>query len=296
MCPSRQSPLLAIVAAALLTGCSLLPRAPHTDPLPAGPPTGGQAVPRTLACEVFVIRVADDDPVCGADLWQFVDEQAFPTALRQRLAANGIRAGIVTAPPPACLAEKLSPTQAPDEPAALLARPPRIRSILRILPTQESELVAAAGPQVMAILEHDGAGVSGAAYEQASGVFTLSARPGADGRMRLAVAPLVKHGAVERTWAGAAGSFRLEAGQRRRVFDRLRLEAELSDQEALVIAGSGPPASTVGDAFLRDEVAGQSFRRLLVIRPLGRGLDPRFAAAADSDAEDSGGLDGMQRP
>ncbi len=293
--PTTTLPLLAI-AAALLTGCSILPRLPQGDPVAPGPPTGGQAVPRTLACEVFVIRVDEADPVCGEELWRYVDEQTFPTALRQRLAANGIRAGIVTDPPPACLAEKLTAAPAADEPAAPLARPPRIHSVLRLLPSQESELVAAAGPQAMVILENDGAGVSGDAYEQASGVFTMSARPVADGRIQLTVTPLVKHGAVERTWAGADGAFRLEAGQRRRVFEALSLAAELADHQALVIAGDGPPASTVGEAFLRDEVAGQPYRRVLVVRPLSRGLDPRFAATAAGVGDAPGTLDGVGRP
>jgi len=275
--------LPALIAAA--AGCAGLPRPPAAALAP-GPPTGGQAVPRTLTCEVFSIRVVDTDPVCSDELWRYVDEQTLPNALRQRLAANGLRAGIVSDPPPDCLAEKLAPAPAADDLAPAIAQPPRIRSLLRLLPAQESELVAAAGPQSMVILEHDGSTVTGAPYEQATGVFTVTARPVADGRIRLAVAPLVKHGAVERTWAGADGAFRLEAGQRRHAFDGLRLEAELADHQALVIAGDGPAGSTVGDAFLREQVAGQSYRRILVIRPLARGLDPRFTSAGDDNASD----------
>lgn len=269
-------------------GCAHLAAPPPTDPVAPGPPRGGGARPRTLACEVFLLRAAEGDDLRGDGLWQFVDEQVFPEPLRRRLASHGLRAGVVSDPPPECLAGRLAP--ATTEPAPP-ADPSRVHSVLRLLPGQESELVAVAGPRRLVILEHDDDGIGGGTYEDASAVVTLVAHPGADGRTRLVLTPTVKHGAIERSWEGTDGAFRLATGQRRRGFDGLRMEIELADHEALVVAGAGAPAATVGDAFFRDESGPTAVHRLLVIRPLARALDPRFAAAGTG----SGDLESLRR-
>ena len=138
-------PLVAVAA-----GCAHLAAPPPTDPIAPGPPRGGHARPRTLACEVFLLRATDGDDLRGEALWRFVDEQALSEPLRRRLASHGLRAGVVSEPAPECLAGHLvAETDTPANPAD----PARVHSVLRLLPGQESELVAVAGPRRMVILD-----------------------------------------------------------------------------------------------------------------------------------------------
>lgn len=283
--PRRVPPSVVVgcVAVALLSGCSALQRTDgDTATMAPGSPSGGGATPRTIACEVFAIRSEQAAGPWTDDLWPFVDEQVFAAPLRERLAAAGIRAGIVGDPPPECLATRLLPGT--DEPGTAIADPARVRTVLRLLPGQEGELVTAEGPRQFVILEHDRGAVGGGIYDDASGILAIDALPAADGRIQVSITPVVKHGRLSRQWKGADGAFRLEAGQERRTFDTLRLQIELTDHQALVISGDGAEAATVGDAFFRDEAAGHPCRRLLVIRPLARGRDPRFASVDDGTA------------
>jgi selenophosphate synthase len=78
--------------------------------------------------------------------------------------------------------------------------------------------------------------------------------------------------------------FRLETGQVRRRFEPLEIETLLPHQGMLVIGAVGEPAATVGDALLRDRDGAAAGMQLLVIRPLGTGVDPAFDAI-DASAE-----------
>jgi hypothetical protein len=248
-----------------------------------------RTAPQTIPLELIFVRHEEHDPVMRDELWNLVDEQAFDDALRRRLIANGLRAGVVTATLPPHLAERFEPTGAsPGDslPAALPDNPALVRHLLRLLPGRSSDVLAASGLAQLVVLRHDADGVHGGTFSDASALVALKAWPAADGRVKLRLEPTIKHGPMERSWVGEDGMFRLEAGQRRDVLQGLEFEATVPSGSMLLVGCSGAPASTAGDALFRDKAGSRSGQRLLAIRPLAgnRAGDPMFAPSSTDTA------------
>ena len=246
--------------------------------------------PKTIPLELIFVRFEEHDPLLRDELWGIVDEQILDDSLRRRLHANGLRAGIVTAELPPHLADRFLPrTAAATEtlPTALPDNPALVRHLLRLLPGRSSDVMAATGIGELVLLEHDGEGIRGRTYADASSLFGLRAWPAADGRVRLHLAPTIKHGPVERSWVGEDGMFRLEAGQRRDELAGISFEVTVPSGSMIVVGCVGEPASTVGDAFFRDRTGSRAGQRLLAIRPdpLAHPIDPMFATD-DADGGD----------
>mgnify|MGYP006266366363 CR=1 FL=1 len=281
--------LVSLLAAA--PGCQSL-----TAPRDAVPPLGGadtmasKPAPRTIPVDLIFARFDAHDTTCRDDLWNAVDEQALDDGLRRRLAANGLRVGIVTGDLPPQLAERILPDRAvtPALSDAVAADSPLTHRLLRLLPGRRSEVIAAAGVEDLVLLETGDGQVRGGTYRDATGLFELKVRPAADGRVRIDLVPEIKHGPMERSWVGEDGMFRMEAGQRRHRRDDLALSVELRERALLVVGCAGEHGSTLGDALLRDHGGTRSTMRLLVIRPLATAVDPMFASAATpADGDDS---------
>lgn len=277
----------ATVAVALATtaGCRTTLQgnaAPATAEAPRTPP-------RTIPLDFVFVRHDEHDAVIGEELWGLVDEQALDAGARRRLQANGLRAGVVTARLPPHIAVRFTPAPpAAGEtlPTALPENPALVRHSLRLLPGRASDVLAAAGIDELVLLQHDDGTVRGATYRDASTVVAIRAYPAPDGRVRLRLVPTVKHGPMERSWVGEEGMFRLEAGQRREKLESLAIDTELPPGTMLVLGCSGDPASTVGDAFFRDQRG--SGRRLLAVMPTPTvpTADPMFAPAAGTAADE----------
>lgn len=257
----------------------------------AGPPTGKPA-PKTVSLEVTFARAEVSDAAWQDDLWKLTDEQILPLEVRTRLAANGLRAGLLSGPPPADIAARLEPVAPPDDPEALPAadaeRPAVVRRLLNLLPGRDNEVVATTRPGDLILFEHDGADVHGGTYRDATAYFALKAWPAADGRVRIELVPTIKHGPLERSWIGDEGAFRLETGQRREPLDRLAIAAAIPPGGTLFVGGVGETASAAGDAFFTERADARPTRRVLAIRVRGRSCDPAFAEPACDDAAERG--------
>ena len=267
---------------ACATGCQSL-----TMPRDTGPPLVGaetaatKPAPRTIPVELIFARFDEHDTACREELWNVVDEQSFDDGLRRRLAANGLRVGIVTGDLPPHLAERILPDRAAPAAAAdmVAAESPLTHRLLRLLPGRRSEVIAATGIENLVLLETGDGQVRGGTYRDATGLFELKVRPAADGRVRIDLVPEIKHGPLERSWVGEDGMFRLEAGQRRHRRDDLALGVELREGALLLVGCAGEQGATLGDALLRDHGGTRSTMRLLAIRALGPAVDPMFATA-----------------
>lgn len=235
--------------------------------------------PRTLPVEVRFVRHDPRDQAFAADLWKHVDEQSLDSGLRLRLAAAGLRAGVVTGSLPVDVAARLEPAAAVDPAAPEEAG---LRRVLRLLPGKRAEVVAAAGLAELVLLERGSDGVHGATYRDATALVALQAWPDADGLVRIRLVPEVKHGAVQRSWVGEEGMFRLETGQSRQPFDELGLTARLPPGGMLVVGVAGDAGAGIGDALLRERSSAGG-ARMLVVRPLAAGTDPLFATVDEDD-------------
>lgn len=274
------------------TGCQTLalPRGPAATPAAAGDSADAKPAPRTIAVELVFVRFDEHDVALGEELWNAADEQAIDAALRRRLAANGLRVGVVTGDLPPHLAERLLPDRAAPASAAEAVSEGQslAHRMLRLLPGRRSEIVANARIDDLVLLEERDGRVRGGSFREATGLFELKVRPAPDGRVRLDLVPEIKHGPVERSWVAEDGMFRMEAGQQRHRRDDLAVGLDLRAGGLLLLGCTGQKAATLGDALLRDQGGDRSTARLLVVRPLGRTVDPMFAATETvaGDGED----------
>jgi len=291
--PATAPRLLPIVALVVVTaGCSVLsttvvgrgPAAdvPVTDAVAAKPP------PRTISLEVTFVRCDADDLELREEIWRHVDEQVLDDTRRRTLNANGLRAGVVTGHLPAEFATRLAASS--EEPADVAGvDPARARRLLNLLPGRGGDLVTAHRLPSLVIFEQRDGEVRGATFHDATPQFTLDARPAADGRIRLELVPEVKHGPVEKSWAGEDGVFRLETGQRRHRMDHLGIDVTVPAGGLLIVGCAGEAAASVGDGLLRDQDDGdRGGVRLIAIRPLARSTDPAFAEPAEPARDDDG--------
>ncbi len=240
----------------------------------------GKPAAQTIPLEVLFVRCDAHDPALQDELWSFADEQFLATAVRGRLAANGLRVGIVGDHLPPHLAARFTAAGGDPTDAALATDAPLARRKLRILPGRRSEIVTASGIRELVLLERSGDGVHGATYRDASPTLVIEARPAAAGRVQLTAAPEIRHGPLEKSWVGEDGMFRLETGQRRHHLEQLQFMATLPREGMLIVGCAGDDSASVGDCLLRDHDRGDGTSiRLLAIRPLADTVDPLFSAA-----------------
>lgn len=290
--PATAQWLLPVVVSLLVaSGCRLLGSAVvvdedrHGEVAAAG--SREAATRRTIPLEVLFVRCATDDRQLRETIWEHVDEQAIPDDRRRELNANGLRAGVVTGQLPAAFAERLTGSSSDEPPSDVAGVDPfRSRRLLQLLPGRRSELVTATRLSQLVLMERCSGEVRGATFHEATPLLALQARPAADGRVRVEAVPEIKHGPVEKSWAGEDGMFRLETGQRRHRLDHLAVDVTLPTGGILLVGCAGDPATTVGDGLLREQAdADRETVRLIVIRPLARSLDPAFAVAGATGDE-----------
>lgn len=284
-----------LVGAALAAGgCLVAGGRPDPDATAAAKVTLGGAgdsapVNRTIPLEVSFVRCDPQDEVLGEELWQHVDEQSLSADLRRRLAANGLRVGVVGSHLPPQIAARFTANPADAAVGPLATDAAVSRRLVRLLPGRRGEIMTASGIKELVLLEQTGGQVRGGTYRDASPLFALEARPAANGCVHVEVTPEIRHGPIEKSWVGEDGMFRLEAGQRRHALDELRFSVTLPREGMLLVGCGGDGTATAGDCLLRDGGAGSV--RVLAIRPLADAVDPLFAPAGEPpDAGDEAPL------
>lgn len=271
----------------LMAGCRLAMFAPSGpaaddpgDTISVG--STSKAEPRTIPCELMFVRFGEHDEQLTTDLWNLADEQVLDGDVRSRLQANGLRVGVVAAALPPQLQQRfvapIDPALDTTSAASLVEAPAVVRRMLRLLPARENEVLAGSGVDELILMESIDGTVQGATYRDASAVFVVRAWPAANGKVRVQICPVIKHGPTERTWVGDDGVFRLEAGQKRHALDHLLFEATIAPESILLISCAGDASATVGDAFCRDPANASAGLRLVALRPLARLPDPLFTA------------------
>lgn len=276
----RTLPPLAIAVCLMAAGCRFIGGQPAVTAAANVTRADSKPTRQSIELELLFIRCDEHDTAVRDELWNFVDEQFLDRDLRARLAANGLRVGIVGDHLPPHLAARFTPTA--SEPAAgheLATDSAVARRLLRLLPGRRSEIVTASGIRELVLLERSGGGVSGATYHDASPLIAIEVRPAADGRVRITAVPEIRHGPLRKSWVGEDGMFRLETGQRRHHMEHLQFTAVLPRDGMLLVGSVGDESASVGDCLLRDHDRGERTSvRLVAIRPLADTVDPLFTA------------------
>lgn len=242
----------------------------HTGNSPLRP---AQMSPDSVVLELFFVRFPFGDPTINGKLWDEIDEQLFPVEVRERLACNGFRAGVVNGQMPMELSKllELSGKPAPGgEPAEIkldeLDAEPRVLRRHMGLRNGHPGQIFASGiyPQLHVLVCQSGE-VGGQSYNQAQGIFAIKSSPQPDGRVRLELVPELHHGQHQQRWVGHPGMFRLDTSRPKQVFDDMTLIADLIPGSMLVLSSLPNREGSLGHHFFSDTVD-RLEQKLLIVR------------------------------
>ena len=256
--------LLALLA---IAGC--------TTPLRKGksPLTPAQMSPDSVVLEFFFVRFPFGDAAVNEKLWEELDEQHFAPDLRQRLAHNGFRVGLVAGQMPVELSKllELGGKAAPSgeiegtKVEDLDAKPRVVRRHLQLRTGQRSELLASGVYEQLPVLVCENGQLCGQTYRQAQGLFAVKSYPQGDGQVRLELVPELHHDQPRQHWVGNQGMMRLEASRPKRVFDDMAISATLPPGAMLVLGSLSSRPGSLGHHFFTEN-DGRLEQKLLVVR------------------------------
>jgi hypothetical protein len=229
--------------------------------------------PDSCVLEVCFARLPFGDPEVNQQLWQEVDEQHFPAELRQRLAQNGFRVGLLDGQVPAVLSRLLEmkdtspPTGGSNQvdPAKLDSGAPPVRWHLEIRAGQPKMIVTSGVYDQLPVLICEPGQLGGQTYSQAQAVLAVKTFPQSDGRVRVELVPELQHGELRQRWVGQEGMWRLEAGRQQRVFEEMAFSATLSPGCMLLVSSLPDRPGSLGHHFFTED-NGKLEQKLLVLR------------------------------
>ena len=269
MAALRVSLALLTAAAAVLAGCRNV--AERIGKSPLKPP---QMSPDSVAIEIFFVRFPLSDPEANGRLWEEVDEMHLAGEVRQRLARNGFRVGLVGGQVPATLARlmELKDKPAPTPPgletrvADLEHEPRAVRRRMELRPGVRSEIIASDVQDELPVLFCSQAGVEGEIFRLAQPVLDIKAYPERDGRVRIRMVPEIHHGENRLRHVFTPGMVRLESGKNKRAFDEMAIEAVLAPGHMLILSTRPDRSGSLGYRFFTLNPGGQLEQKLMIVR------------------------------
>ncbi len=229
--------------------------------------------PDSVALDIIFVRCPLGERRFDVDLWEEIDEQGLPALLRQRLAENGFRAGLVAGQVPLALAELMElaeqvPVDAQVQQVELASATSAPRALCRHLqlpPTRRGEVLASDVYEELPLLVcHEGE-LTGQTLHQAQALLALRAFPLPSGRVRLEVVPEVHHGQPRQNWVARDGMLLLEAARSKEVFDWLRVAVDLAPGDMLLLSSLPNRPGSLGHYFFAAG-EGKPERKLLLVR------------------------------
>lgn len=260
-----------LLSAALLAGAGCRNVAEH---IPQSPLKPARMSAESCVLDVFFVRVPFGDSEVNGPLWTEIDEQQLTSDLRQRLALNGFRIGLVgTQVPPALakLLEQQGKTPGGSQAAAfspedLEEESPVEWAHWQLPPGRRKEIVCSETYESLPVLVCDPQGVQGDEYSDAQGVLAVQSYPEADGRVRLRFVPEIQHGERKLRFVGKQGIARLEPTRAKRSFNDMAVEATLGLGQMLVLSCETSRPGSLGHRFFSCQKDGKQEQKLLVIR------------------------------
>ena len=273
--------ILMLCVTAFAAGC-FAPDKPAQEPL-LNPP---RVAPNSVDLDVFFITLPEQAAeVTFESAWQQADAQQISPEVRQRQYQNGLRAGVLGWRLPGEIQQMIeSQSQPLQDPNAQLGgqfqnmpgnmmtpmdleKMDRV-SIRRIvaLPGKRAEVIISREFQEFPLLLVEDGKLSGGNYEQAQGIFAVTARPVPGGKVRLEVNPELQYGELRRNENTAPGIIKLMMAREKVALDQMAFACDLSPGEFVVIGTQPGRPGSVGDRFFEDNTAGTPRRKLLLIR------------------------------
>lgn len=274
--------LVAAWALAFCAGCGrLLDSRGGSSPL-----TPLVTAPETVHLDVVFLNYPEGDAEINRDLWQRIDEQQIPVALRSRLQANGLRIGVIDSQLPEGLEKRLQLTDKPLQTETQLVAdqlesdsPVRQRS-LQIRAGRRANVICTGEHQKHAemsiLVRGENGEVTGKTYRKVSGMFAARAYPEGDGRVRLDLTPEIEHGDPQRRFDQSEGMLRVDFGPAHERFEPLRMEVVLSPGQMVVVGAAPGRPGSLGYRLFSEAVQDRKLQKLLIVRVARTGYEDSF--------------------
>ena len=232
--------------------------------------------PNSVVLDIFFVRVPLGDVAVNETLWQQVDEQHFPPALRQRMRQNGFRIGLLGGSIPMTLSKLL---ELEDKPVASgeanqinvadMHSEPRVLLRHMQLGTGCRGLIVTSGIyDRLPVLSLESGQLGGQTYDQAQAHLSVEVAIQDDGLVQLKLTPELHHGQARlqpRPIAGNEAMFQLTSSRPRRVFDDLSFSASVSPGSMVLVSSLPDRPGSLGHHFLTSD-NGRPEQKLLVVR------------------------------
>ena len=276
--------LLAFVVAALAFGCGTL-----TEPA-SFEKTGSSGIlktnipPDAVTFDILIVRVPHQERRLIDELWFDVDEQEVTPEVRQRLADNGFRAGILGASIPESLAKLMAlkgrairQTVEEEIPTETDTAVPLTLSKVETLQSGNKCVIKTLDAPVerIPVLTANSSGISGQTYEKAETKLSIRVRPVSDGSVHFELTPFLTFGEAQTVTKYKYSQILRSVEQPTKTFDDLCCTMALRPGQFLVIGPSNVKTTGLGHYFFAQGV-GDYEQQIVVIRLLFTQHDERF--------------------
>jgi hypothetical protein len=233
------------------------------------------ASPDSVTVEIFIARIPAEEDERAQQFWSQVDEQVLDADLRRQLVANGLRAGVVGAPPPEELSNllRLDGEAKPEKDGQVItadsATPLVMRRMLQIRRGDQKPIQVSEPRDEAQVLISDSGRVGGRTFQNVHGVYSLQADSIPGQRVHVRLTPELDYGEMRMRYSGGQQGIMLKTlAQEREVFDRLTVNADLAPGEFLILCSLPDAKSSLGGVMHAASRAGREERKLIVVRPM----------------------------
>jgi hypothetical protein len=230
----------------------------------------------SVVLDVFWVRVPFGDTTANETLWETVDEQLFPSDLRDRLTHNGFRVGMVTGQMPSELTKLLELDDKPPPTGNLeevTVQNPAIqqrvtRRHIQLRANNRSEIPTSNVYDNLLVLLWENGRITGQPYNQAQGLFAIKAFPLPNSQVQLQLAPELYHDQPKQRYITEQGLIRMDVSRPKRAFDDMIMSPNLSPGSILIVTSLPNKPGSLGHHFFTENGGeGEKLeQKLLVIR------------------------------
>ncbi|MFV2067687.1 MAG: hypothetical protein ACC645_11985 [Pirellulales bacterium] len=268
-----------ILCGLLSTGCS-----PWSRPTPSSAGLLQRAVATNdrATLEIYFVSLPASEAEATEEAWGEIDEQPFPADLRERLARNGMRAGLISGNLPAVIEEAL------DLDETWLQRPDGWQQVdldddqavhhrlLQVADGTEAYIAESEIRPRMPVLWRQGDQTRGRTFRRAQCMFSLSVARQGEGQLELKLLPEIHHGDARQKVSGDHGVFHFEFSRPKEIFSDLDIRARLTPGQMLVVGRRADRTGSIGHQFFSADGPRGPVEKLLIIRLVGPAAEALF--------------------
>ncbi|MGD9127743.1 MAG: hypothetical protein PVH19_10235 [Planctomycetia bacterium] len=258
----------------LAAGCTPF-RKPVPNLLPLKP---ARMTSDSVVLDMFFVRFPLGDEGINGPFWDEIDEQKIEPEMRQLLAENGFRSGVISGPLPVRLSQllqlkgKKQITELQKHTATLeeMEQAPTVtRRHLQLRSGRRGEITAQDALAELPVLLRDSNGkTSGETLYNAQPMFAVHTKNLPDGRVRVRLTPEIQLAQMRRGFSkGRNGMVKLDFGKERKSYENLDITTELGLGDFLVLSTIPVREGSLGTYFFTETTpTGDSTQKLLIIR------------------------------